>query len=552
MFCSAYAGHPQLCSALVSFTPALWKFSLLDVSLRLLHNESAVSLSRNRADVLDSFISVQFIPVVTSVIPSLVQLRHVTSEIRVDGIGFHECASDAYGWTVWMQALSRDIIPNMMESRCRFVHAEALLCVMPDWGALYPAATVKVNVLDCSRQNVQQSLPQEFAISLLPSVLSIFPTTSSFKDAVPLTIIGRGFSSDLGLKVIFDGQFDMRSVVVSVVNHTVIVATTPNWGSMIPQQLTNVSVLTDKDEVLGGWLQPPSFSFTHSIRRVFPLAHSTAGGSTATVYGLGFVPGSGYTCTFVAAGNSNIALSHSFGQAVAITVIKCQIPAWGLSFRAGRVFLKVTVPAQSLPIPSDSESAIELHLQPSIYSISPEVIQFSQNAVVIANGTGFGANMSITMRLQSGSDTAVAAHACSIMSVTNMTCAVPAWGMLHSAQTVQVLFDIVAADISMVYIPPSSSIRFLDGVHSLHPTSGSMTGGTLILFTCEGLFKDRHIVVRFTDTSGRKLSSVRVLASTASSFTAASPNWLFEYPSSTAFTADVSVSLCFRSEFCAE
>jgi hypothetical protein len=540
--CGIYAATYQLCSALVSSAPE-WKFSLKDVVLKLLHNMSAIPLSQNRFAVLEPSISVQFIPIALSLMPSLVQLRHVTSEIVVNGAGFDECASDAYGWTLWLQALSHDVPPNMMESRCRVLDVGALVCIMPDWGAQHPAATVRVNVLDCLRQDVQQMLPQEFTISLLPSVLRIFPTTSSFKNSVPVTIIGRGFSSDLGLKVFFKGQFDMRSVVITVVNHTAIVAATPNWGSLIPQQLTNISVFTDKDETLGGWLHPPSFSFTHSIRRLFPLAHSAAGGSTVTVYGLGFAPGRGYTCSFMASGDSKHFMTHSSGEAVAFTVIKCKVPAWGRMFRACRVLLTVTAPAQALSIPADIGSIIELNFQPSVYSLSPTIIQFSRNALAVVNGTGFGASMSLTMRLVSGSIVAVATDACAILSVTNMSCPVPAWGALHPAQVVQVLFDVAAADISTVHLSSNTNIQFLEGVHSLHPTSGTITGGTLIMFTCEGVLNDRSIIVRFADSRGNELFSIPVIATNSGSFTSASPNWKFTYPSSTAFTADVSVSL---------
>ncbi len=542
VFCGIYSAPPQLCSALVSFAPE-WKFSLKNVAVRLVHNNSTIPLSQNRVPILDPSLRVQFTPIALSVVPSIVELRHVTSQILVSGVGFEECASDSDVWTLWLQALSYEFPPNMMESPCSVLHEGALICVMPDWGALYPAATVRINVLDCSRQDVQQNFAQDLKISLRPSVLRIFPTTSSFKDAVPVTVIGRGFSSDLGLKVIFNGPIDSRSTVVTVVNHTLLTAMTPNLGSMSPQHHVNISVFTDRDEELGGWLQAPSFLLTRSIRRVFPLVHSTAGGSTATVYGLGFAPGSGYTCTFVAAADSNEVMAHSLGVAVAFTVIKCKVPAWGQSFNAGRVHLKVTFPAQAVPIPADSGSAIELSFQPAVHGIFPVVIQFSRNAVALVNGTGFGANMKLTLRLKGGSDTVVASDSCTILSVTNMTCPVPAWSVFHPALTVQVLFDVVATDLSMVYVPPNTNIQFLDGVHNVYPTSGTIRGGTLMHFVCEGLVKSRSIVVTFSDSRGNELSSIPVLALNASSFTAAAPNWLFTFPSSTSFTADVTVSL---------
>lgn len=537
-----YSAPPQLCSALVSFAPE-WKFSLENVAVKLVHNNLTIPLSQNRVPILDRSLRVQFIPIAMSVVPSIVELRHVTSQILVNGVGFEECASDSYGWTLWLQALSNEFPPNMIESRCSVLNVEALICVMPDWGALYPAATVRVNVLDCSRQDVQQNFAQDLKISLRPSVLRIFPTTSSFKDAVPVTVIGRGFSSDLGLKVIFNGPIDTRSTVVTVVNHTLLIAMTPNVGSMSPQHHVNISVFTDRDEELGGWIQTPSFLLTRSIRRVFPLVHSTAGGSTATVYGLGFAPGSGYTCTFVATGDSNDVMAHSLGVAVAFTVIKCKVPAWGQIFRAGRVNLKVTFPAQSVPIPADSGSVIELSFQPAVHGLFPVVIQFSQNIIALVNGTGFGASMNLTLRLKSGFDTVAASDSCTILSVTNMTCPVPPWSVLHPAQTVQVSFDVAATDLSMVYVPPNTNIRFLDGVHNLYPTSGTIRGGTLVQFVCEGLFKSRSIVVKFSDSRGNELSSIPVLALNASSFIAAAPNWLFTFPSSTSFTADVTVSL---------
>ena len=542
VFCSMYTAPPHLCSALVTSVPE-WKFSPTDVSVRLVHNNTVIPLSRKQHAVLDPVLTVKFIPIVVSLIPSIIQLRGVTSEIRINGFGFTDCVTEtvAYGWTLWLQALSQDVPPNMMESHCRVLDVESLLCIMPDWGAHYPAATVRVNVLDCSRQDVQQILPEAFTISLLPSVQYLFPTMSSFRNAVPVTIIGKGLSSDLGLKIIFDSEFDLRSVVVNVVNHTMIIAETPNWGSLISQQNTNVSVFTDKDELLGGWWQTPSFLFTHSIRRVFPSVHSSAGGSTVTVYGLGFVPGKGYTCTFVAANDSTHVMSHSLGTAPGFTVIKCMVPAWGAQFRAGRVFLLVTVPAQSQPISADSGSVIALSFQPAIYSVYPVVVQFSRTAVAVVNGTGFGANMSLIMRLKSDTDTIIAVDACTIFSFTNMTCPIPAWSVLFPAQTVQVFFDVVAADISMIYIPPNTQIQFLASIQNLHPTSGEIRGGTLILFTCEGLFKDRRIVVKFTDFIGNEKFSIPEFSSNSSSFAVASPNWMFSYPSSSTFTASVSV-----------
>lgn len=539
--CSLFSAPPHICSALVFFSPE-WKFSPIHASVRLLHSTSAVPLSQCRSEFTDSSVPVQFTPIVLSVIPSVVQLRHVTSEILVGGLGFAACSHDSYGWTLWLQALPQAALPNMMETHCTFQSAEALLCTMPDWGAVYPAATIRVNVLDCLGQDVNQNLPQEFSMSLLPSVMSIFPTTSSFKDAVPVTIIGRGFSSELGLKVVFEGQFKMQSAIVTVINHTMVVAATPNWGSLISLQFANVSVFTGKDDLLGGFLQPPTFFFAHSIRRVFPLAHSSEGGSVATVYGLGFTPGRGFTCIFVASDNSTHVMSHSLGTAPGVTVIKCEVPSWGAEFRAGRVRLSVVAPAQSLPIPTD-DGAIELNLHPSVHSVFPFVIQKSRNVVAVVNGSGFGANMSFLMRLKSESNSLVADEVCTIISTINMTCSVPAWTVLYPAQTVRVLFDVTAPDVSMVHVRPDTQIQFLHSIQSLYPTSGSIRGGTLILFNCEGLFTDRRIVVKFADISGLELSSIEVFATNASSLVVASPNWLFVYPSSTTFTADVSVRL---------
>jgi hypothetical protein len=543
--CGLYSAPPHLCSALLSIAPE-WKFSPSDVTLRILHNGSAIPLAQQRSAVMGSSIAVLFRPIIMSLVPSIVELRHVTSEIRVDGLGFAACAQDAEGWSLWLQAASQEALPSMMESSCRVLSAETLLCTMPDWGAAYPAAMITVNVLDCSNQDVQQILPREFSLNLLPSVLSIFPTTSSFKDAVPVTITGRGFSSELGLKVIFYGEFGMRAADVTVVNHTMIVAATPNWGSLAPQQLANVSVSTDSNELLGGYLQPPIFLFTHSIRRVFPLVHSAAGGSTATVYGLGFAPGTAYTCIFVASSDSNQVMSHSLGIAPGYTVIRCKLPSWGHVFRAGRVLLRVLAPAQSLPIPADT-GAIELNIQPFIHNVFPVVIQFSRNAVAVVNGSGFGKNMSITMRLRSESDSLASATACIIANVTTMMCPVPTWSVLYPARAVQVLFDIEAPDVSATIVRPDTQITFLESVQSVQPTSGPIQGGTLMLFVCEGLSTQTRIIVKFAHASGVELTSIPVFATNSSSLMVASPNWLFSQPSSTSFTTVVSVSLCAHS-----
>ena len=540
--CATYAAPPLLCSVVVSVIPE-WRFPSTDVFVRLIHNNSDIVRVRARSAALDPSFSIQFMPIAMAIIPSVVQLRDVTSEIRVDGFGFTDCAPDTYGWTLWLQALSQDMPPNMMESRCSVMHAQALICSMPDWGALHPAGMIRVNVMDCLRQDVQQILPQVFTMSLLPSVLYMFPSSSSFKDATPVTIVGKGFSADLGLKVMFDGQFHMRAVLVSVINHTIMVASAPNWGSLIPQQQTNVSVFTDKDELLGGWQQAPLFFFTQSIRRIFPLKHSSVGGSVVTVYGLGFIPGRGYTCTFVAAADSSQIMSHSSGAAPGFTVIKCQVPAWGAAFRAGQVLLKVTAPAQTSPIPADNGTVLYFDLEPAVVSLLPTVIQLSRAAVAVVNGSGFGANMNVTLRLKSNTDEIVAANACSILSFTYMTCPVPPWGSMFSAQTVQVIFDVTAPDVRMVYTPPNTHIKFLESVQNVHPLSGAITGGTVLTITCEGLSTGLRIVVRFADINGNVLSSIPVLPANAGSIVVASPNWLFTFPSSVTFTADVSVSI---------
>ncbi len=539
--CELYSAPPNFCSALVLLSPK-WNFSTTDASVTLLHNSSAIPLAQRRSAVIDSSLVVQFTPIILSVIPSVVQLRPVTSEILVGGLGFAGCAQDMYGWSLWLIAHSQVSTPDMMESRCRLLNSETLICIMPDWGAAFPAASIKVNILDCLGQDVMQILPQEFSIELLPSVLSFFPVTSSFKDAIPVTIMGRGFSSDLGLKVVFAGQYEMQSAAVAIVNHTIIVAATPNWGSLIPQQYANIHVYTHKDVLLGGFSQQPVFFLTHSIRRVFPLVYSAAGGSTATVYGLGFAPGSGYTCIFVASNNAAHAMSHSLGTAPGYSVIKCKLPSWGSEYRAGRVILSVVVPAQSLPIPVDV-GVIELNFQPSVHSIFPVVLRMSCNIVAVVTGSGFGANMSVTMRLKSDSASLVAERACTIMSVVNMTCPVPSWSMMYPAQTVQVFFDIEAPDVSMINVHPDIRMQFLESVQSLHPTSGPISGGTMILFACEGLFIDRRIVVKFAEISGIEMSSNLVFATNASSLVVASPNWIFSHPSSTSFTADVTVRL---------
>jgi hypothetical protein len=206
------------------------------------------------------------------------------------------------------------------------------------------------------------------------------------------------------------------------------------------------------------------------------------------------------------------------------------------------VLLRVIAPAQALPIPADF-GVIELNIQPSVNSVFPAVIQFSRNAVAVVNGSGFGANMTLTMRLKSESESLVSAAACTVVNVTAMTCPVPAWGVRLPARSVQVLFDIDAPDVSAILVQPNTQIRFLESVQSVHPTSGPIQGGTLLLFMCEGLSVQRRIVVKFAHASGIELSSIHVYAANASSLVVASPNWLFSHPSSMSFTADVSVSM---------
>jgi len=245
----------------------------------------------------------------------------------------------------------------------------------------------------------------------------------------------------------------------------------------------------------------------------------------------------------VAATDPSQLLSHSLGTAPGFTVIKCQVPAWGSAFRAGQVLLQVTAPAQTLPIPADNGSLLQLALEPAVHSLFPTVIQFSRAAMVAVNGTGFGANMNVTLRLKSSDNEAFAVAACSIVGLTYMTCPVPPWGAMFPAQVVQVLFDVAASDVHAMHVPPNTQIKFLESVQNLQPLSGTITGGTVISFACEGLSAGRRVAVQFADAHGNVLSSIPVLPLNASSIVVASPNWLFTFYSSVTFTADVSVSL---------
>jgi hypothetical protein len=519
-----------------------WTLSPSSLRIGLVHNNTAVPLSQTQFSVSNSTVSVKLAPVAVSLIPSVVQLRQVTSEVRIEGFGFAECAVDDYGWSIFLQEVTLEASPNMMQSSCRVFNPQTLLCYMPDWGDEYPAATIQVHVFDCLREAVQQSVPGALTIYLLPSVISIIPTTSSFKAAVPVTVLGKGFSSGTGHKVVFGGQVSMNSVSVRVVNRSALVAAPPNWGSVISQQFFDISVFTDKNELLGGWQQQPIFLLTHSIRRVFPSVLSATAGSTVTLYGLGFVPGRGYTCTFTAARDPSQVMSHNSGIAPGFTVIRCPVPMWGQVFGAGLVRVAATVPAQAAAIPADGENILDLVLEPAVYSVHPTVFLSSRMALVDVNGSGFGSNVTLKLRLTSELHSMVSADACWAHNSTDMTCPLPDWSALHPQSTVSVLFDVAASsDFGAVRVPPSIQIRFLGSIKRLSPTFGDIRGGTVVVFDCEGLFQHRRVVVVFVDGAGNVLRSVPEFPSTASSFVAATPNWLFSYPSAAAFAADVSV-----------
>jgi len=113
-----------------------------------------------------------------------------------------------------------------------------MVCLAPNWGAVYAAETVSVNVL-----YVDRVLDGNLLYTFFDMVSSIDTATTSSMGGLSLTVRGAGFNATALYKCIFVGGADSMTTDATVTSVSVAECLVPDWGAVYKAQTVNVNLL---------------------------------------------------------------------------------------------------------------------------------------------------------------------------------------------------------------------------------------------------------------------------------------------------------------------
>jgi hypothetical protein len=326
----------------------------------------------------------------------------------------------------------------------------------------------------------------------IPTVTAIAPTAGPLAGGTSVTITGTGFTSASGVSF---GA--VRAASVTYTSPTSLTAVSPAGTAGV----VDVTVTT-----LGGTSAVSTADqFTYdpipTVSLINPSSGPTLGGTTVTITGTGFVPGS--TVSFGALGSQNPVVYNS-------TSISAVSPADS----AGIVNITVTTPGGASA--TSAADKFTYYPLPTVSSITPTAGPTAGGTTVTVTGTNFIAGASVTFG-------GVSATNVTVTNATTLTCQSPA----GSTGAVDVVVTTTNGSSTT-----STADRFtyvvLPSVSAISPNSGPIAGGTTVAVNGTGF--TAASTVRFGATAG---TSVNVVSTTR--LTAVSP-------AGSAGTVDVTVT----------
>jgi hypothetical protein len=317
-----------------------------------------------------------------------------------------------------------------------------------------------------------------------PTVTSITPTSGSANGGTAVTITGTGFLA--GATVKLGGT---AATNVNVASSTSITATTAAHAAGA------VSVAVTNSDAQTGTLNN-GFTYTSSnpaptVTSIAPTNGTTAGGSSVTITGAGFLTGATVSLGGAAATNVNV---------VSATSITATTPAHA----AGAVSVVVTnTDAQAGTLPNGYTYG---NPAPTVTSITPNTGTANGGTSVTITGTGFLTGATVSLG-------GTAATGITVVSATSITATTPA----HAAGAVTVtVTNADAQNGSLTNGYTYSASNPAPTVTSIAPNTGLAAGGTSVTITGTGFLTGATVKL-----GGTAATNVNVVSAT--SITATTP-----------------------------
>jgi hypothetical protein len=395
-------------------------------------------------------------PTVTAISPTAGAIGGGTA-VTITGTGFRSGATVALGGTA---ATGVTILSGTSITATTGAHA---------------AGTVSVVVTNSDGQS--GTLTNGFAYNPAPAVSAISPPSGPAAGGSPVVITGTGFLS--GASVAFGGT---SASGVTVVSSTSITATTPAHAA----GLVNV-VVTNIDTQIGTLTNGFTYNPPPAVTVISPNSGPTAGGTSVTITGAGFVSGA----------------SVSFGGAAAtgVTVVSStSITAMSPAHAAGAVNVVVTnTDGQSGTL----TSGFTYNGPPTVTAISPTSGSTGGGTAVTITGTGFLSGATVAL----GGTSATGVTVVSATSITATTAA-------HAAGAVNVV--VTNADNQSGTLSSGFTYNTAPTVTGISPTSGPTGGGTAVTITGTGFLSGATVTLGGTAaTAISVVSSTSITATTA-------------------------------------
>ncbi len=321
-------------------------------------------------------------PTVSSILPTSGPAAGGTS-VTITGTGFLSGATASIGGVATTN-------PNVVNST-----------TMTATTAARAAGTVNVVVTNTDGQS--GTLTNGYTYNPAPTVSSVAPNAGSINGGTSVTITGTGFVS--GASVSFGGT---AATNPSVVNSTTMTATTPAHAA----GAVNV-VVTNPDSQSGTRINGYTYNPAPTVTSIAPTSGTTAGGTSVTITGTGFLTSA--TVTLGGTAPTNVTVVSS-------TSITATTPAHAL----GAVNVVVTnTDGQSGTL---TNGYTYVNPAPTVTAIAPNSGPTAGGTAVTITGTGFLTNATVTLG-------GTAATSVTVVSSTSITATTPA----HAAGTVSVV-----------------------------------------------------------------------------------------------------------------
>ena len=317
-----------------------------------------------------------------------------------------------------------------------------------------------------------------------PTVTSIVPTSGTANGGTAITITGTGFLA--GATVTVGGT---AATNVNVAGSTSITATTPAHAA----GAANV-IVTNTDAQTGTLANGYTYTASNpapTVTSISPTSGTTAGGTSVTITGTGFLTGATVSLGGTAATNVNV---------VSATSITATTPAHA----AGAVSVVVTNTDTQTGSLNNGYTYTSSNPAPTVGSITPNAGPVAGGTAVTITGTGFLAGATVSLG-------GTAATAVNVVGSTSITATTPA----HAAGAVTVTVtnsDAQSGSLTngYTYRNPAPTVT------SITPNTGTTAGGTSVTITGTGFTAGATVSL-----GGTAATAVNVVSST--SITATTP-----------------------------